>query len=414
MTRSVSDTDRHANVRQIPWWDVEKLRASTVMVVGAGALGNEVLKNLAMVGVGRIVVIDHDRVEASNLTRSILFRRRDCGRAKAEVAAESLRDIDPGLRVEPLVADVMTEVGWGWFRDCDLVIGCLDNREARLWVNRVCWQATRPWIDGAIQELNGVVKFFHPPQSACYECGMTDMDYRLLSLRQGCGSIPAADPGLRSIPTTPTIASIIGGLQAQEALKLLHGHAIDAGSAMVFNGDANRFYRTNYALRPDCPSHETITAEPLPHDHTATARELFSYCRSLLAAASPAHSRADSLADSTRLTLALERPWLESVHCDRCVWSEPVMRTVSIVRPAPSRCPHCGDPVRPSLHATISSDSPLANQPLSELGFPDYDLIRMRTACTEWFGVLRPTRSPRQPGSMIPADGMSSKSDRHE
>ena len=84
--------------------------------------------------------IDFDHIEHSNLTRSVLFRRRDCGRPKALAAAEAVRDINPDTRVYPFLANVLTQVGLGMFRDVDVVIGCLDNREARLWVNRCCWR----------------------------------------------------------------------------------------------------------------------------------------------------------------------------------------------------------------------------------------------------------------------------------
>src|SRR5208337_2077915 len=76
--------------------------------------------------------------------------------------------------------------GLGLFADVDLVIGCLDNREARLWVNRQCWKVGTPWIDAGIQEIQGVVKVFVPPDSACYECAMTERDYQLLNLRYNC------------------------------------------------------------------------------------------------------------------------------------------------------------------------------------------------------------------------------------
>ena len=72
-------------------------------MVGAGALGNEVLKNLALVGVGEIYLIDFDQIEKSNLTRSVLFRQRDCGRPKAEAAAEAVRDLNPDTQVIPLL-----------------------------------------------------------------------------------------------------------------------------------------------------------------------------------------------------------------------------------------------------------------------------------------------------------------------
>jgi molybdopterin-synthase adenylyltransferase len=139
----IDDDDRYARLRLIPWWDQPRLLRARILVVGAGALGNEVLKNLALVGVGRIYVIDFDRVEAANLTRSVLFRARDRGRPKAEVAAEAVRDLNPDVRVTACCGNVLTDVGLGMFRDADVVIGCLDNREARLWVNRCCWKTAR-------------------------------------------------------------------------------------------------------------------------------------------------------------------------------------------------------------------------------------------------------------------------------
>ena len=79
--------DRFARLRLISWWDQERLAQAKVLVIGAGALGNEILKNLALLGVGNVVVADRDRIENSNLSRSVLFRGEDCGLSKADVAA---------------------------------------------------------------------------------------------------------------------------------------------------------------------------------------------------------------------------------------------------------------------------------------------------------------------------------------
>src|SRR4051794_34828877 len=84
----IDDADRYGRLRLIPWWRQERLAAAKVLVVGAGALGNEVLKNIALLGVGTTYLIDFDTVETSNLSRSVLFRHGDGGRPKAEVAAE--------------------------------------------------------------------------------------------------------------------------------------------------------------------------------------------------------------------------------------------------------------------------------------------------------------------------------------
>src|SRR5205823_4042886 len=253
----LDDSDRYSRLRLIAWWDQERLRTAKVLVVGAGAIGNEVLKNLALVGVGNVWVIDCDAIEDSNLTRSVLFRSDDRGRSKAIVAADAVRGINPDVRIVPIHGNVMADIGLGLFREADVVIGCLDNREARLWVNRCCWKVGTPWIDGGVQEISGVVKVFIPPDGACYECGMTENDYRLINLRYSCPLLRREELQAGKVPTAPTIASMIGGLQVQEALKLLHGLPVSAGEALVWNGVANNFYKTAFQRRDGCLSHET-------------------------------------------------------------------------------------------------------------------------------------------------------------
>ena len=289
-TLHVDDDDRYGRLRLIPWWDQQRLRHACALVVGAGALGNEVLKNLALVGVGHLIVVDFDVVEPANLARSVLFRARDRGRLKAEVAAEAVRELNPDLHVTAIPGNVLTAVGLGIFRDADVVVGCLDNREARLWVNRACWKVSTPWVDGGIQELNGVVKVFTPPDSPCYECGMTENDYRLINLRYSCPLLRQEDLAAGRVPTVPTIASLIGGLQAQEALKLIHGIPVAGGEAFVFNGVVSQSYRTQFQRREDCLSHETYTPPvELPlQAHRHTAADLFAEARRHLGAPGPA------------------------------------------------------------------------------------------------------------------------------
>src|SRR2546430_799494 len=92
--------DRFDRLRRIPWWDQDRLRKAKVLVLGAGALGNEILKNLALMGVGNLFIADIGNVETSNLSRSVLFRERDAGRPKAVVAAETVRDIYPDINLQ--------------------------------------------------------------------------------------------------------------------------------------------------------------------------------------------------------------------------------------------------------------------------------------------------------------------------
>ncbi len=363
----LSDDDRYSRLRLIAWWEQEKLAAARVLVVGAGALGNEVLKNLALLGVGRVYVLDFDEIEESNLTRSVLFRERDCGKPKAVAAAEACRDINPDTHVRPMLANVLTDIGLGLFRDVDVVIGCLDNREARLWVNRSCWKVGTPWVDGGIQEINGVLKVFVPPHSACYECGMTENDYQLINLRYSCPLLRREDILAGKVPTAPTIASMIGAMQVQEALKLLHGLPVNAGQVFVFNGLTNQSYHTAYQRVEDCLSHETYP-EPieLPLTNQHTAAELLAACR-------------DEVPGDGVHRLALDRDLVVSLACGPCNFSKPVMRPLALVGMSEAVCPECGATLRPVLEHTVAEGSELAKHKLSELGVPPYDILRVST-----------------------------------
>ncbi len=160
------DEGRFARLERIEWWDQARLRGARVLVVGAGALGNEALKNLALLGVGTVAVVDLDRVEKSNLCRSVLFRESDEGRPKALCAAAAMRQLYPEIRVFPIVGNVLADVGLGWFRGADVIVGALDNREARVFVNAACARVGRPWFDGGIDVLQGIVRGFAPPRTA--------------------------------------------------------------------------------------------------------------------------------------------------------------------------------------------------------------------------------------------------------
>ncbi len=114
-----------------------------------------------MLGVGNIFVCDMDNVERSNLTRSVLFRVEDEGKPKAEVAAKRAMEINSDVDIKFYVGSIFN-LGLGVFKEMDIVICGLDNREARLFVNQSCWKVNKPWIDGAIEILSGVARVFVP------------------------------------------------------------------------------------------------------------------------------------------------------------------------------------------------------------------------------------------------------------
>ena len=113
----------------LSWFKKERVKNARVLVAGAGALGNEVVKNLALFGVGNIYVVDFDKIEISNLTRSVLFREEDAFNHsyKAEIVAKRAREINPQINVIPIVGNLFSEVGFGLYKSVDVIIGCLDS-----------------------------------------------------------------------------------------------------------------------------------------------------------------------------------------------------------------------------------------------------------------------------------------------
>lgn len=236
------------------------------MVVGCGALGNEVLKNLALMGAEHIVVVDFDKVEMSNLSRSILFSRQDAEqqRRKVDVVAQRLTSINPCLEVIPLDADITNEVGLGWVRRMDVVLGCLDNRWARYCINRLCMRAGVPWIDGGISLLEGTARVFRPGKN-CYACNLGPEGLNDLRRRMPCSGMIRQQESEGHAPTTPLIASIIGAIEVQEALKIIHEKEVDKGNFTVLCGSmfyyegqylSSRFLKFK-AYDDDCDVHES-------------------------------------------------------------------------------------------------------------------------------------------------------------
>src|SRR5947209_16684834 len=105
------DEDRFARFRLIGWWDQQRLARARVLVIGAGALGNEILKNLALLGIGNVFVADLDTVANSNLSRSVLFRAEDCGQPKVAIACRRARDIYPGLKTRAFHGNIVYDLG---------------------------------------------------------------------------------------------------------------------------------------------------------------------------------------------------------------------------------------------------------------------------------------------------------------
>jgi molybdopterin/thiamine biosynthesis adenylyltransferase len=223
MTDAFAAPDRHARHRMIDWFDQDRLAAMRVAVIGAGAIGNEVCKNLALLGVGHITVWDRDRVESHNLTRSVLFRDDDVGHHKADVVARRASALDPSVRIEGIVADVIDTLRPSRLAGFDLVFGCLDNFEARLRINELCLIAGVDLVDGAIDARHASVEML--PFAAgrglgCYECGLPPSAYGRIAQRYSCGGLRRAGLAERRVPTTIVTSSVAGAMMVSWGLRM--------------------------------------------------------------------------------------------------------------------------------------------------------------------------------------------------
>lgn len=227
----------------LSWFKKDRVNNARVLVAGAGALGNEVIKDLALFGVGHIFVVDFDRIEVSNLTRSVLFRETDAfdHKFKAEVAAQRAMEINPQIKVTPIVGNLFSEVGLALYRSVDVIIGCLDSRLARYQLNRMAMRAGKTWIDGSIENLTGVVKIYTPGVS-CYECGLSREEFNIIMLRTGCADVVRSQTSQGRVATTPISASIVGAVQAQEAMKIIHQDFYD-GDKLPFTTLQGKMWR---------------------------------------------------------------------------------------------------------------------------------------------------------------------------
>jgi molybdopterin/thiamine biosynthesis adenylyltransferase len=358
--------DRYARQRLLTWWDQDVLASSSVLVVGAGALGNEIAKNLALVGVGRRTVIDLDLVERSNLSRCVLFRPGDEGRSKAELVAERVTELNPDVQANGVHGSV-TALGLGEVAAHDLVVAGLDNREARVWVGRACRKLGMTWVDGAIEGLRGVARVFGA-DGPCYECTLSQVDREILSRRRSCALLDEEEIEQGKVPTTATSSSIVAGVQTQEAIRLLHGGSAGAGIApgtgWMFVGETVESYPIAYSENEYCPAHDRYgPLEPLTPDASRTLANLADQARERL-------GHVDAI--------DLESDLVLGGRCASCDFEREIL-TYAVTAPREAgRCPGCDQMLAFDLRVSVTPDEPVSVRPLVDLGLPPREVVTVR------------------------------------
>ena len=376
---------------KLSWFKHRKVEQARIMVVGCGALGNEVLKNLALFGVGHLYIVDFDQVEYSNLTRSVLFSHDDAQQAcpKVEAAARSIRRLNPHIEVIPLEADITWQVGLGLIRRMNAVVGCLDNRWARYSLNRLCMRAGVPWVDGGIEGLEGVAKVFAPGKN-CYACTLEPGAWKELSRNMSCASIIRRNERAERVPTTPIVASIIGAVQAQEAMKLVHREELEKGELTSLCGKMFYYEGQHLSSRlikhrgwdDDCPVHECWQPNAACSlTHLCQVGEWMEWLKA-------------TFRTETVETVLRNHVWVEYIEHREKEGKIPVKLPAAQVQEFIEQHPTLryvptGEFYQHE-HRCIGADFPFKELTLQELGIPDWDVLHVKTATEEFYVELAP------------------------
>jgi molybdopterin/thiamine biosynthesis adenylyltransferase len=198
----------------------KRLREATVLVAGAGAIGNEVAKNLAMLGVGRLLIVDNDVVELSNTSRMIFFDRRSQGLNKAQVLARGI--ISKFSYVEAIAwTGALEDLPLKHLLSANIIVCGLDNVVSRIYLSQISRRYSIPMIDGGIVGYHGRVQVYVPPEMPCPLCTYPSAEYgRIAGLRNPCDG-PAEEA---KVPSLSTTISLVSSIQCQEAIKLIIGY----------------------------------------------------------------------------------------------------------------------------------------------------------------------------------------------
>lgn len=254
-----------------------------ILVIGVGAGGNEILKNLLLMGFGNFTIVDFDTVEDTNLSRTTLFRKEDIGKSKSFVAAERLKEM--ALHENPnilgLQGNLMTDFGKGLFVEHDIVISCVDTQQCRAYINDWCVRTKTPFFemgfekytvnitffapDGPMQQNNGEIIDKLPSSDGRFpkmlgefpvclreEIGYGDFDGK----RNSCSGFKVRDENFEKIPTIQVSAAMAGTLIATELVKYLSGIDSIRNKMLLYSGLTYETVQVGYRRSPKCIIHD--------------------------------------------------------------------------------------------------------------------------------------------------------------
>ncbi len=228
--------DRQIMMRGFGEEGQEKLKRAKVIIAGSGGLGSPVAIYLAATGVGVIRIVDHDRVELSNLNRQVLHWDKDIGRRKVDSATEKLKKLNPTVEIEA-IAETITEANVSQLvAGFDLIVDAMDNLPTRYLLNKAAIDKNIPFFHGAVHGFEGRVMTIIPGKSACLNCV-----YR--------GAIPPKE----KFPVIGVTPVVIGCIQATEVIKYILGIGeLLTNRLLVYDGLNLKFTEFKVKKDPDC------------------------------------------------------------------------------------------------------------------------------------------------------------------
>lgn len=227
--------ERQIPIEQIGEKGQERFAGSDVLVVGAGGLGSPLLYALAGAGVGRLTVVDGDRVSLSNLNRQFLYSQSDVGEKKAEAAAARLKAFNPEIRVDWAGRYFKSEADGSLLDGRDAVAATADNIPVRILLNRLCAKKNIPLINGGVEGLYGVVEAVEYGKTPCLEC------YRPPTrARKGSGTAFGA------------VSCAVASLAANVLLSILLGKNPVPGEILVYDGVNVSLEKVKAVRNPEC------------------------------------------------------------------------------------------------------------------------------------------------------------------
>ncbi|UOF93707.1 MAG: HesA/MoeB/ThiF family protein [Bordetella sp.] len=193
----------------------KKLLSSHALIVGIGGLGSPAALYLAISGVGKLTLVDHDIVELSNLQRQILHTMKSLGYPKAESGKKHLFKFNPDIQIEAKVESISKLSLSNLIENVDIVIDCTDNFPTRYLLNKICVDKRKPLVSGAAIQFNGQISVYNLPflESPCYNCCFPNIQEEEIDELANCATMGIFSP----------LVGIIGSMQAAEAIKLLSG-----------------------------------------------------------------------------------------------------------------------------------------------------------------------------------------------